>query len=111
MTRIEAEMRAILDANGYAGRAIGESMEQLAKDPRFLYPNDDKVGRRALAEYSRLIAQAMERSKQLFLTLPRAKIEVHRVPVFKEATGPGRMRHPHWMAAARAFLREPSRHE
>jgi uncharacterized protein (DUF885 family) len=31
----------------------------------------------------------MERSKQLFLTLPRAKIEVQRVPVFKETTGPG----------------------
>jgi uncharacterized protein (DUF885 family) len=37
-----------------------------------------------------LITQATERSsKQLFLTTPRAKIEVRRVPEFKEATAPG----------------------
>ena len=89
VARIEAEMRTILDANGYAGRPIGESMEQLAKDQRFLYPNDNKGRADALTEYSRLIAQALERSKQLFLTLPRAKIEVQRVPEFKETTAPG----------------------
>ena len=35
VARIEAEMRAILDANGFAGRPIGESMEQLAKGSAF----------------------------------------------------------------------------
>src|SRR4030095_1113308 len=101
VTRSEAERRAILDANGYAGRPIGESMEQLAKDPRFLYPNDDKGRAAALAEYSHLIAQALERSKQLFLTLPRAKIEVQRVPVFKETTAPGAYYEPPAMDGTR----------
>ncbi len=89
VARIEAEMRAILDAQGFAGRPIGESMEALGKDPRFLYSNDDKGRADALAEYTRLLADAKENCKQLFLTIPKAKLEVKRVPEFKEATAPG----------------------
>ena len=89
VARIEAEMRAILDANGFAGQPIGAAMDALGKDPRFLFPNDDAGRAAALAEYTRLIDQALERSPQLFATLPHAKMEVRRVPEFKEATGPG----------------------
>ena len=49
VARIEGEMRGILDANGFAGQPIGEAMDKLAKDPRFLYPNDDKGRADALA--------------------------------------------------------------
>lgn len=38
VARIEAEMRAILDANGFAGQPIGAAMDALGKDPRFLFP-------------------------------------------------------------------------
>jgi hypothetical protein len=48
-------------------------MEGLGNDPRFLFSNDDKGREEALAEYTRLIVQAMERSKNLFMTLPKAK--------------------------------------
>jgi uncharacterized protein (DUF885 family) len=89
VARIEGEIRAILDANGFAGRPIGEAIDELRKDPRFLFSNDDKGRADALAEYTRLIVQATERCRQLFATVPKAKIEVRRVPVFKEATAPG----------------------
>jgi uncharacterized protein (DUF885 family) len=90
VARIEGEMRALLDATGFAGQPIGVSMDKLGKDPRFLFPNDDKGRADALAEYTQLINEARDRSsKQLFLTTPQAKIEVRRVPEFKEATAPG----------------------
>ena len=89
VTRIEGEMRQILDANGFAGRPIAESVKALNQDPQFQYPNDDAGRAAALAEYKRLIDEALERSKQLFATLPKAPMEVQRVPEFKEATGPG----------------------
>ena len=90
VARIEGEMRGLLDPNGFAGQPIGESMDKLAKDPRFLFPNNDKGRADAVAEYTRLIREATERSsKQLFLTTPHAKLEVRRVPEFKEATAPG----------------------
>ena len=82
-------MRAIRAAQGFAGRPVGASMERLGKDPPFHFSNDDKGRADALAEYNRLLAEATERSKQLFLTMPKAKLEVQRVPQFKEATAPG----------------------
>ncbi len=89
VARIEGEMRAILDANGYAGQPIREAIDALGMDPRFLFSNDEPGRVAALAEYTRLIDQAVERSKLLFATIPKAKIEVRRVPEFKQATAPG----------------------
>ncbi|MEY2550740.1 MAG: hypothetical protein QOG12_884 [Verrucomicrobiota bacterium] len=89
VARIESEMRTLLGANGFAGRPIGEAMAALGKDPRFLFSNDDKGRAEALAEYTRLINDAIERSRLLFATVPKAKVEVQRVPVFKEATSAG----------------------
>src|SRR5436189_4570522 len=63
VTRIEAEMRALLDANGFAGQPIGAAMDKLGKDPRFLYSNDDKGRTEAIAEYKRLIDSAVVESK------------------------------------------------
>ncbi len=89
VARIEGEVRALLDANGFAGRPIGEAVQELQKDPKFLFPNDDKGRAGALAEYKRLIDDAIVRCQLLFATTPKAKIDVQRVPVFKEATSPG----------------------
>ena len=89
VARIEGEMRMLLDANGFAGRPVAEAMEALRKDPRFLFPNDDQGRTGALAEYTRLINDAIERCRLLFATVPKAKVEVRRVPVFKEATSAG----------------------
>jgi uncharacterized protein (DUF885 family) len=89
VARIEAEMRAILDANGFAGRPIGQAIVELSKDPKSLFPDNEQGRQDMLAEYSRLIADAIERSKLLFLTVPKAKVEVRRVPEFKQATSAG----------------------
>ena len=94
VTRIEGEMRVILDANGFTGQPIGAAMDTLGQDPRFLYANDDKGRAEALAEFTRLIDTATEQSKQIFLTTPKAKCEVRRVPEFKEATAPGAYYNP-----------------
>jgi uncharacterized protein (DUF885 family) len=90
VARIETEMRAILDANGFANQPIGASMDKLGKDPRFLYSNDDKGRAEALAEYKRLIDNAVADSKaRLFNIAPKAQIDIRRVEPFKEATAPG----------------------
>src|SRR2546430_485204 len=69
VTRIENDMRALLDANGFAGQPIGDAMDKLGKDPRFLYSNDDKGRANALAEYKRLIDNAVMESKAHLFTL------------------------------------------
>src|SRR5438067_10361241 len=90
VTRIEAEMRTVLDANGFAGQPIGAARDKTGKDPRFLYPNDDKGRADTIAEYKRLIDNAVaEYRKNLCLTAPKAQIDIRRVEQFKEATAPG----------------------
>ncbi|HEY4758085.1 MAG TPA: DUF885 domain-containing protein, partial [Chthoniobacterales bacterium] len=83
VARIEGEMRILLDATGFARQPIGVSMDLLAKDPRFLYPNDDNGRAAALAEYKRLIDTAMSHCGELFITFPKAKIDIRRVEKFK----------------------------
>jgi uncharacterized protein (DUF885 family) len=94
VARIETEIRGLLDANGFAADPVASAFEKLTKDPRFLYPSDDKGRADAMADYTRLLDTATEKSRQLFLTVPRAKCEVRRVPQFKEATSPGAYYNP-----------------
>ncbi len=87
--RIEGEMRTLLDAHDFAGQPIGAAIVALGKDPRFLYPNDDKGRAAALTRYQDLIDEATRRCAELFLHTPKARCEVRRVPAFKETTAPG----------------------
>ena len=89
VTRLDAEMRAILDGQGHTGRTVGEWMQDLTKDPQYQFPDSDEGRAAAIAEYTRLISQSMERSAALFSVLPKAKVEVRRIPEFKEKTAPG----------------------
>lgn len=89
VARIEAEMRSILLAQGHEGRTPGEWLQWLVKEPRFLYPNTDEGRREALARYTEIAHLCFEESRSYFDTLPKAPMEVRRVPEFAEATAPG----------------------
>ena len=89
VARIEAEMRAILDSQGHTGGTPAEWYQRFAKDGRFLYPNTDEGRKQALDEYQRLIREVLTLAPKYFNVLPKAGVEVQRVPAFKEATAPG----------------------
>jgi uncharacterized protein (DUF885 family) len=88
VARIEAEMRAILDSQGHTGGTPAEWLVKLQKEDRFLFANNNDGRTAALADYTRLIGESLERSKQFFGLLPKSKIEVQRIPEFKETTAP-----------------------
>ncbi len=113
VARIEGEMRTLLDANGFAGQPIGASMDKLGKDPRFLYSNDDKGREAALADYKRLLDNATAHCSELFITFPKAKIDIRRVPAVQRSNRAGRLlsrRRDGWVPTGN-FLREPAGHE
>ncbi len=91
VARIEAEMKAILLAQSelHPQETVAQALARLAREPRFLYPDDDDGRRAALADYTALLREQLERSKALFGRLPKAPIEVRRVPAFKDKTAPG----------------------
>jgi uncharacterized protein (DUF885 family) len=88
VARIEGELRTHLDALGHHGGTPAGWLAKLAKDPRFLYANDEAGRSQALADYSRMIDLSLERARDVIGLQPRARIEVRRVPEFKERTSP-----------------------
>jgi uncharacterized protein (DUF885 family) len=91
VARIESEMIAILSAQAQLppGETPAQALARLAKDPRFLYPNTDEGRNAALADYKKMIDQQLDRSRAVIGLVPKAPIEVKRIPEFKEKTAPG----------------------
>jgi uncharacterized protein (DUF885 family) len=90
VARIDDEMKRILLAKGELRQdeSPGQAVARLSQDARFLYPNTDDARSAALADYTRMQAEQLLRSRALFGTIPKAPIEVRRVPEFKQATSP-----------------------
>jgi uncharacterized protein (DUF885 family) len=69
-------------------------VSRLSKERRFLYPNTDEGRNRALADYTRMLAEQLVQSRALIGLVPKAPIEVRRVPEFKQATSPAAYYNP-----------------
>ncbi|PJZ29014.1 DUF885 domain-containing protein [Leptospira kmetyi] len=88
VARIQNEMKTILKGIG-KNQPIPIAMAELRKDPRFLFPDTEEGKLEALEEYKKILKDSEEKTKPLFLRMPESKVEVERIPVFKEKTAPG----------------------
>ena len=86
VARIKSEMNAILSSEGYADstKTLGEIIQKLNTEDRFLYPNTDEGRQMILDEYTRLIAEISADLDDAFNVRPKAGLEVKRIPEFKE---------------------------
>jgi uncharacterized protein (DUF885 family) len=89
--RIKGEMFAILQDEGYdvEGKTLGEIIQALNKEERFLFPNDDDGRAMVIEEYNRILAEINANLDDAFDIRPKAGLEVKRVPEFKEEGSPG----------------------
>lgn len=88
VARISGEMDAILRAEGYTEGTVGERIQQLNVDERFLYAND-AAGKEALLNDVRGWVDGMyEALPNWFRRLPEHKVEVRMVPEFSQASAP-----------------------
>ena len=87
--RITGEMDALLKEIGLADGSVGERMKKLGERPSDLYPDTDE-GREALLEDLRgYVADIMAKAPQWFGRLPKAGVEVKRIPVHEQDSSPG----------------------
>jgi uncharacterized protein (DUF885 family) len=84
VARITAEMRRILDDAGFRGGTVAGQMQALAKEPRFLFANDDAGRKAAVAHLQRILDEADARMTNWFGARPQAGMEVKRVEPFRE---------------------------
>ena len=89
--RIKSEMWDILLSEGYTDttQAIGAVIQEINKEDRFLYQNNDDGRKQVLAEYNRILDEITGRMGEVFAIMPKAELEVLRVPEFKEEGAPG----------------------
>jgi len=89
LARRQAEMRAILRAQGYPADDLMAAMHRLNGEKRFQYPNTSEGREQALRDYQKIIDEIDEGSRRFLDVRPPVGVKVKRVPEFKEAKAPG----------------------
>ena len=89
VARIEAEMDAIMKAQGMSEGTVGSRMAKLRVDPRFALQNNPADRERVLTTYRNDTARAMALAPQYFSRLPKAPVEVQAVPDFAQERSAG----------------------
>ncbi|QNG44581.1 DUF885 domain-containing protein [Sphingobium yanoikuyae] len=86
---LQSEMDRLLKSLGMTKGTVGERMTAMGKDPRYLFPNDDKGRQQILSYIDGRLADIRARLPRAFATLVPARLVVKRVPVEIEAGAPG----------------------
>jgi uncharacterized protein (DUF885 family) len=94
VARIEAEMSAILVAEGLAEGTVGERMQLLARRPDQLYPDTDAGRAAIIADFTAMIEEIDGGIDDHFNVRPKQGVRVERVPEFREKTAPGAYYNP-----------------
>ena len=79
---ITAQLDTMLKAQGLAQGTVGQRLVALGERPDQVFPNSDEGRAAMLKLLNEQIKDAMPRLQQLFITLPKAPVEVRRVPAF-----------------------------
>ncbi len=89
--RIVAEIKTLLKEQGYETELnpIGKILNDMSKDPRFLYDDSDEGRQQVIADYQTIIDEIDAKMPEYFAILPKGKVEVKPVPKYKEKTAAG----------------------
>jgi uncharacterized protein (DUF885 family) len=79
---ISGRIDAILKRQGLTRGSVAERLGALNKDPAQLYPDSDAGRAQMIEDLNRQMAAINLKLPTVFRTLPKAKVEVRRVPVF-----------------------------
>ncbi|RAK63715.1 DUF885 domain-containing protein [Phenylobacterium kunshanense] len=84
-----ARADAILKGQGLTRGTVGERIAALFADPKHHYANTDQAKEELIADLNKLVAEIRPRLPEMFGALPKADVEIRRVPKFIEAGAPG----------------------
>jgi uncharacterized protein (DUF885 family) len=84
-----AEADALMKKAGYTKGTVGERYRIMGEDPKQLYPNTDAGKEELLAHLNEQVKIVSAKLPQWFGQLPKAPLEIKRVPPAIEAGAPG----------------------
>jgi uncharacterized protein (DUF885 family) len=88
VSRISGEMDDLLRGQGYVDGTVGERMEAVSREPRFIYPNTAEGKAALLADIQADMDKVRAVLPDYFGVLPKYPVEVRAVPEFSQDAAP-----------------------
>ena len=85
----QAQIDALMKKEGLTQGTVGERLRAMYKDPKYQYPNTDEGKDQLIADLNLKVKAVSAKLPQWFGALPKASLEIHRVPKATEAGAPG----------------------
>jgi uncharacterized protein (DUF885 family) len=89
VAKLTARMDELMRAQGLTQGTVGQRLRGMYEDPRFRYPNTDEGKEKLLADLNQKVRVVQAKLPQWFGALPKAGVEIKRVPKYTEAGSPG----------------------
>lgn len=89
MAELSARADELLKGQGMTQGTVGQRLRALGTDPRFIYPNTDAGKQELLAYLNEGMVKIQARLPEYFGRIPKAKVEIRRVPPDIEAGATG----------------------
>jgi uncharacterized protein (DUF885 family) len=87
--QLSARADLLLQKQGMTKGTVGERIQALYRDKRYQYANTDEAKVKLIEDLNGLVRAMQSRLPQYFATLPKAPVEIKRVPKFTEVGAPG----------------------
>lgn len=86
---LSAEIDVAMKKAGYTQGTVGERFRAMYADPKFHYPNTDEGKEKLLADLNAKVETITKKLPGYFGALPKAPLQIKRVPKATEAGAPG----------------------
>ena len=98
---LSAKVDEAMKAQGLTQGTVGERFRAMYDDPKYRYPNTDDGKAKLLADLNTKVTTVQARLPAYFGVLPKAKVEIRRIPPYTEAGAPGGYYQPARRSTAR----------
>lgn len=75
----------VMKANGLTEDTVGKRLRGMFENPKFRYPNTDEGKAKLIDDLNRKVQDMQARLPAYFRTLPKARLEIRRIPKYTEA--------------------------
>ena len=89
VAQLSAQADGLMKKIGYTRGTVGERFRAMYEDPKFLYPNTEAGKAKLIADLNGKLAAITAKLPAWFGTLPKAPLQIKRVPAAIEAGAPG----------------------
>jgi len=89
VAELSAKTDEAMKAQGLTEGTVGQRFRAMYDDPRYRYPNTDEGKAKLLADLNVKVAAVQAKLPAWFGVLPKAKVEIRRIPPYTEAGAPG----------------------